>query len=121
MIDIDYRTLSRKGKCCICGKTIEAKKEKVFHCYNQKSNGGTVTICNDCLDEMVKIRDGISNNRLKRKWEPVVDAYGELKEFICDCGRSVLEATAYCPQCGSEMDSSDLPERIQMAIYNAMK
>lgn len=50
--DVEYRTLSRKGKCCICGRPIIANKDKVIHCYNYKSNAGTITICNYCIDHI---------------------------------------------------------------------
>lgn len=53
--DIKYRTLSRSGKCCACGRKIIANKDKVIHCYNYKSNAGTVTLCNYCVDQMYKL------------------------------------------------------------------
>lgn len=52
----------------------------------------------------------------EKKWEPIVDAYGELKEFICDCGRGSSGASNYCPDCGTKMDNSDIEIRIKEAI-----
>lgn len=52
--EIEYRTLSRNGRCCICGRTVIANKDKVIHCYNHKSNAGTVTLCNFCIDRIYK-------------------------------------------------------------------
>ena len=49
---IEYRKLSRKGKCCICGSIVEGNKEKVIHCYNHKSNAGTITICKKCIEHI---------------------------------------------------------------------
>ncbi|RDU23413.1 hypothetical protein [Anaerosacchariphilus polymeriproducens] len=54
------------------------------------------------------------------KWEPVVDAYGDLKEFICSCGRGSKEASNYCPNCGTKMDNSNIEKEIKEAIINAL-
>lgn len=51
----------------------------------------------------------------KAYWEPIVNPYGELEEFICQCGRRSTEASTYCPNCGAEMDNSDIEERIEKA------
>lgn len=59
------------------------------------------------------------NEEMKRnigKWKLNVNAYGELKEFICECGRRSLEASCYCPSCGTKMDNSDIESRIKQAI-----
>ena len=53
-------------------------------------------------------------------WEPIVNAHGELVEFICDCGCSSQVASNYCPDCGTKMDNSDIEERIQKAIQEAI-
>lgn len=53
-------------------------------------------------------------------WEPIVNAHGELVEFICDCGCSSKAASNYCPDCGTKMDNSDIEERIQKAIHEAI-
>ena len=54
------------------------------------------------------------------KWEPIVNAHGELVEFICECGCSSQAASAYCPDCGVRMDNSDIEERIKIAAREAL-
>lgn len=41
------------------------------------------------------------------KWEAIVNAYGELEGFLCECGRQSMEASNYCPSCGKKMFNSD--------------
>lgn len=53
-------------------------------------------------------------------WKPIVNAHGELTEFICNCGCSSQGASNYCPDCGTKMDNSDIEERIQKAIQETM-
>lgn len=55
------------------------------------------------------------------KWEPVVNAMGELVEFLCDCGCGQTAAHNYCPNCGKEMDNSDIEKRIAIATADALK
>ena len=38
------------------------------------------------------------------RWEPIIDAYGELEGWICACGRESKEMSNYCPNCGAKMD-----------------
>ena len=49
-----------------------------------------------------------------------MNAHGELVEFICDCGCGSQAASNYCPDCGTKMDNSDIEERIQKAIHEAI-
>lgn len=58
--------------------------------------------------------------RATNVWEPIVNAHGELTEFICNCGCSSQGASNYCPNCGTKMDNSDIEERIQKAIREAI-
>ena len=58
--------------------------------------------------------------RATNTWEPIVNAHGELVEFICDCGCSSQAASNYCPDCGTKMDNSDIEERIQEAIHKSI-
>lgn len=53
-------------------------------------------------------------------WEPIVNALGELVEFICDCGCSQTAAHNYCPNCGKKMDNSNIEQRIKIAINNEL-
>ena len=53
-------------------------------------------------------------------WEPIINAQGELVEFICDWGCISQSASNYCPDCGTKMDNSDIEERIQEAIHKAI-
>ena len=39
---------------------------------------------------------------------------------MCDCGCSSQVASNYCPDCGTKMDNSDIEERIQKAIHEAI-
>lgn len=59
--------------------------------------------------------------RLIKKWQPIVNAFGELTEFLCDCGRGSQEASNYCPDCGAKMDNSTIEDDIKLAITNALK
>lgn len=47
-------------------------------------------------------------------WEPVVNANGELTEFICSCGCSSQSASNYCPDCGTKMDNSNIESEIRI-------
>lgn len=38
-----------------------------------------------------------------KKWERMVNPYGELEGFICECGYSDTSASNFCPSCGSKM------------------
>lgn len=38
------------------------------------------------------------------RWEPIMDAYGDLEGWICACGRESKEMSKYCPNCGAKMD-----------------
>ena len=39
------------------------------------------------------------------KWEPIINAYGELEGWICKrCGTETKQKSSYCPSCGSRMD-----------------
>ena len=58
----------------------------------------------------------ISNVKLEGKWTPIINAIGELVEFICDCGCSSQAAHNYCPDCGMKMDNSDIEKRINDEI-----
>lgn len=49
-------------------------------------------------------------------WEPKVNAFGELVEFICDCGHSSTVASNFCPNCGKKIDNSTIEQRINEAI-----
>lgn len=62
-----------------------------------------------------------SKNKSMCKWGLNVDPYGDLKEFICDCGRSSESASNYCPSCGTKMDNSDIEVRIKKAIHESIK
>lgn len=53
------------------------------------------------------------------EWDPVVNANGELTEFVCGCGYSSLSATNYCANCGTKKDNTDIEERIKQAKMNA--
>ena len=47
------------------------------------------------------------------EWEPIVNAHGELVEFVCGCGCSSQAASNYCPNCGAKKDNTDIEERIR--------
>ena len=38
------------------------------------------------------------------RWERMVNPYGELEGFICECGHQDSCASNYCPSCGAKMD-----------------
>lgn len=38
------------------------------------------------------------------RWEPIIDAYGNIEGWICACGRESKEMANYCPNCGAKMD-----------------
>lgn len=38
------------------------------------------------------------------RWEPIINAYGDLEGWICACGRESKELSKYCPNCGAKMD-----------------
>lgn len=38
------------------------------------------------------------------RWEPIIDPYGDLEGWICNCGRESKEMCNYCPNCGAKMD-----------------
>ena len=51
----------------------------------------------------------------RSKWEPIVNAYGELIEFMCPCGCSTQGASNFCPDCGAKKDNSTIEEDILAA------
>jgi len=51
-----------------------------------------------------------------RKWNPSINEYGKVKEFVCDCGHKSLEVSDFCPSCGTKFDNSDIERRIKEAI-----
>ena len=94
--------------------------EAVEYFYNRMSNG---SIKNDYQQEVFEqaITALEENNKLKsersvKKWDFVIDAYGDLKEFICECGYGTTSASNYCPKCGSKMDNSDYKIRLEKAL-----
>lgn len=38
------------------------------------------------------------------KWERIINAYGELEGFMCECGCQSASAPNFCPSCGARMD-----------------
>lgn len=39
------------------------------------------------------------------RWEPIINAYGELEGWICKrCGTETKQKSNYCPSCGAKMD-----------------
>lgn len=37
------------------------------------------------------------------KWERMVNAYGEIEGFMCECGCQSASAPNFCPSCGCDM------------------
>jgi len=35
------------------------------------------------------------------EWERMINPYGELEGFMCECGHQSQAATNYCPNCGA--------------------
>lgn len=73
------------------------------------------------IDDYRKCEFAIDRSKLRayeveKQWEPCIDAYGKLKEFICECGHGTTSASNYCPQCGAKMDNTDIGLRIKKAI-----
>lgn len=38
------------------------------------------------------------------KWNTIIDPYGKIEGWICECGRESKEKSKYCPNCGARMD-----------------
>ena len=38
------------------------------------------------------------------KWEEIMDPYGRIEGWLCECGREVKSKDNYCPNCGARMD-----------------
>jgi hypothetical protein len=59
-----------------------------------------------CMAKLAEYEDaeeqGLLIRRIK-KWERMINPYGELEGFICECGYSDTSASKYCPSCGSKM------------------
>jgi hypothetical protein len=54
---IEYRVLQRNGKCILCDKQIERNSNKVtVITFWENGHYVSKSICDDCLDLMVKIR-----------------------------------------------------------------
>lgn len=55
---IEHRALQRKGKCILCDKPIERNSERVtIITFWENGHYVSKSICDDCLDLMVRIRD----------------------------------------------------------------
>jgi len=85
----------------------------------------SVKMAINALEENNKLKEEIDQlkSKLSRsigKWDFVINGYGELKEFICDCGHGSLSASNYCPKCGSKMDNSDYEIRIKQALKESV-
>jgi len=53
---------------------------------------------------------------LEKKWEPVINAHGELTGFICECGCNSNSISNFCSNCGAKMNNFDIRGRIEQAI-----
>ena len=42
------------------------------------------------------------------KWEEIMDPYGRIEGWLCECGREVKSKDNYCPNCGAMMDGGDI-------------
>lgn len=40
-------------------------------------------------------------------WEPIIDPYGKIEGWLCECGRESKEMCNYCPNCGAKMDGKE--------------
>lgn len=49
------------------------------------------------------IADGKLISVVESSWERIVNPYGELEGFICECGHQSICAHSYCPRCGAKM------------------
>lgn len=47
------------------------------------------------------------NNEPTCKWEAVTNPYGEITEYMCECGRCMGVVPKYCPSCGTEVERVD--------------
>jgi hypothetical protein len=47
--------------------------------------------------ELVEVKPG--------QWERIINPYGKLEGFICQCGHQSQSASNFCPNCGASMDS----------------
>lgn len=55
---IEHRALQRQGKCVLCDKQIPRNTEFVtVLTFWQNGRHISISICDDCLDTMIKIRD----------------------------------------------------------------
>ena len=44
---------------------------------------------------------------VSKKWERMINPYGELEGFICPCGHSSQSATKFCSTCGAIMSGGE--------------
>lgn len=75
--------------------------------------------CRYCFDGNCRDKnryDGCDYARLKRDeygmWGPIVNSFGQLTGFLCECGCTQTAAHNYCPDCGKKMDNSTIEQRI---------
>jgi hypothetical protein len=55
---IEHRALQRKGKCILCDEPIERNSERVsVITFWENGHYVSKSICDDCLDLMVRIKD----------------------------------------------------------------
>lgn len=105
--EITMLGLDKGGRCPNCNIYINSSRHWLY--------------CN-CGQKIVwDAKMGNANKVLPTdKWEIIVNAIGEVTEFLCDCGCSTRAASDYCPDCGRNMDNSDIEERINHAIQEAI-
>lgn len=76
-----------------------------FNAYLQDEYHGAIS---DSELKVYKIMMLIDNaptiDPVKRgKWERMVNAYGEIEGFMCECGCQSVSAPNFCPSCGCDM------------------
>jgi hypothetical protein len=54
-------------------------------------------------------------------WERMINPFGELEGFMCECGHQSLAATNYCSNCGRKMHGGEAAEKALSPICNTTK
>lgn len=106
--------MSELKPCPFCGGEAELNIQEIEPHWMSAS-----IICTKCYIQMVRAADTEEEaiDGIKRDWntrykstckcEAVTNPYGEITEYMCECGRCMGVVPKYCPSCGSLVERVD--------------
>ena len=108
--------MANNSSCWYCPKC----KEELDGCHVTYQE-----LCEYCGTAVLSVSENISQGKLEEIieaeaegrlvgcgiWERMINPFGELEGFMCECGHQSLAATNYCSNCGRKMHGGEAAEK----------